>query len=424
MSNILIIGAGAIGLVTATRLLELDNKHSITIIDAGDDPRRFRKNNAIGASFSGGDARHVTVTETECPASPLKNIYKPVFPGNGGWVAKPINDLSKEEKGWANEFNRLGSGDGKTRDKLGEKISAINKESMFLWRRYIEKFPFLFSENTGLKDGGVLVFFHSKEDRDGDFQWETHVDSGSKLVRQLSKEDIRKNCNNFAEAKLEGIIVDGFSIHVIAFLKNLINYLERKKVKFFWNKKIDSLQELKKSYKNIIICSGAFGNDLLKNEKQIDIARKIKKVVGVWVTIQNPGIYRPFKIKAPPPTGYINATPDNRKGKKVLIMSGGYGFVGDDDYTKGSVELTGLQVHFEEQIKRVFPKEYSIALKEGTLDRRICARPMTPDGMPVCKTIGKTKQNGEIIVATGNCAGGFTQAQFIAEKILRLLSQE
>jgi glycine/D-amino acid oxidase-like deaminating enzyme len=59
MKRIAIVGGGITGLMAA---LHLHEEYELTVIDAGEDPRSGRHEG--GATYTGLDARHVSLTET------------------------------------------------------------------------------------------------------------------------------------------------------------------------------------------------------------------------------------------------------------------------------------------------------------------------------------------------------------------------
>jgi len=76
MKQVQIVGAGITGLLAA---LKLHKDYRVTVIDLGSDPRI--SSNFSGATYSGLDVRHISLTET----APWTSQHRLAFCSEGGF---------------------------------------------------------------------------------------------------------------------------------------------------------------------------------------------------------------------------------------------------------------------------------------------------------------------------------------------------
>ncbi len=154
-----------------------------------------------------------------------------------------------------------------------------------------------------------------------------------------------------------------------------------------------------------IFTTGSNALGLLENTK---LQEKINGVIGCWVTIPNPGLTGPLKIHAEDPVGVMNCIV--AEDSAFIHISGGFGYIGKMKADLHDKQVNALFARVEHVIKRLFPKEYQKATEENTLDRKICTRPMTPDGIPILDTI--TMSENAFFVG-GTNAGGTVEAPIL-----------
>ncbi len=440
-TQVIVVGTGIVGLMSAFYLHEAGFK--VTCVDAGPDPTNLHYDKRMaGTTFRSGNARHVTATETDPHATSSRAglIYKPS--GEGGWLAKDPTLLTDEEKKWMDDFESF-TKQGSRIDQYTDDVCYVNNLGKKLWRKIIRDHGNLFT-GTGLQYG-VSIFFLDKERAKSEAEFE---DKYNRKVERLTIEEIESSYPSLAYACEKGFITGGIkedciTVNSIDLCVNIINYLKTKKVEFNWREYVVEMKRTKQGdiaglvtakrkilrANHYVLSPGWLSQSCLKETKT---AGKIMGVCGCWIHIPNPGLEMetlvahafdqnfvpggfkgPFKIDAPEPTGYINATLEGSK----LVVSGGYGFVGNDLKATPSFDWPGIQAlfdHFEGVIKKIFPQSYKEAYQAGSLDRRICVRPMTASGLGLFEIL-ETAKGGKALVVGANSAGGFTQAPAIAD---------
>lgn len=404
--KVTVVGAGIVGLLSAYFL----NKegYRVFVYDKGPNPLRNYNKDLSGATYSGGNARHVSATETSPHASPSMKGQIFVSCNKGGWLGKDEKLLTDEERAWALQFELL-TQNPTLFSKFTKTVVKVNNLGKDLWRRLRGQDPSLF-ESVNFQES-ITVFFLDEPT----FKSETVVETKANPnypIKALTSKDLASSYPASEDTIKRGVFVgglvlDGFALHSISFCQNVIKSLENQGVTFSWDKKVTSLGEVKPS-DYYVISTGASKQDFLLGSPSHN---KIMGVAGVWIRIPNPGFKNPIKIACPYPTGYINGTLDGQE----LILSGGYGYIGQDTLDK---ESHGIKILFDDikrNIKRVFPKEYAQSLKMGTLDERACVRPMKASGLGVFEVM-----NNVIFIGSNN-AGGFTQAPVLANAVLDII---
>lgn len=400
-----VVGAGIVGLLSAYYLNKVG--FEVSVFDTGPNPlsNNDYDKDRTGATFSGGNARHVSATETSPHASPSMKGQIYISGDEGGWLAKDPNRLNLAEKAWMNEFE-LVTQRPELFSQFTQTVVRINNLGKDLWRKLMSEDPELFI-NVQVQQPLTIFFLDEPT-----FKSETVVETGANPLyppKPLTKEEIIQEYPVMKDAISKeiiagGLILDGFALNAISFCTNVIRRLQSNGVNFFWDTEVTSLQDLDPS-DYYLISTGARKQDFLKNTPS---HQKIMGVAGVWVRIPNSGLTGAFKIACPYPTGYINGT---LKGED-LILSGGYGFIGEDNLDRQS---PGIQILFDDMkrnVQRVFPESFDKALKDGALDERACVRPVKPSGLGVFEVMDN------VIFAGSNSAGGFTQSLVIAAAVL------
>jgi glycine/D-amino acid oxidase-like deaminating enzyme len=389
MKHLLIIGAGITGLLTALRL---HKDYKLTIIDSGLDPRI--NNHLGGATYSGLDARHISITETAPWTTESRHKLILTESRDGGWLCIPKDDLNDFEKQWISEFQKIASNSDAHKINTSSVID-LNRQGILEWEKLGKEYDFL----KPIPDESVMpIICRSKEDLLDEFNFESSLDNrvklhdGIELPQSLSP--LNSRLNNLG--KLGFFTLYGRSYQIKTICKNLITYLESQKVSFKWN------EYFSKTDADLIIwCSGVTPETSLFL-RQFNIL--LGGVIGCWVAIDNPGITQACKIYGPEPVNYINVTPIGSK----LLMSGGYGFVGSRPYDESIKLAEPIMEAMVSEVKKWLPDS---KIKE----KAFCIRPATPSGIPTLfrNALNKTP----IIFAVGHGAGGFTQASYTAKRV-------
>lgn len=389
MKHLLVVGAGITGLLAA---LKLHKDYSVTVIDAGPDPRIH--NNLSGATYSGLDARHISFTETAPWTSQKRHKLIITNSSNGGWLCIPKEDLNKFEKQWISKFQETTNSSDIHKANTSEVID-LNKQGISEWEKLGKEYDFL----KPISGGSIMpIICRSKEDLLDEFGFEHSLDDRVKLYEgaQLPKAIQPLNLNLDSLGRLGFFTVYGSTYQVKTLCNNLINYLESQNVLFKWN------HFFSKADTDIIVwCSGITPQSSLFL-RSFNIL--LGGVIGCWVAIDNTGITQACKIFGPEPINYLNLTPVG----STLLISGGYGFVGTHFYDEATILAKPIMDSMVEEIKRWLPKG---KIKE----KAFCIRPATPNGIPILKRDNLNQT--PIIFAVGHCAGGFTQAPYTAKEI-------
>lgn len=460
-NNVIVVGTGAVGLMTAYYLNKAE--FQVTCFDFGPDPTDLHYDERMSSTtYRSGNARHVTATETSSLASSSRKglIYKTPF--EGGWMSKDISQLTPPEKKWVDDFEYF-TNHPEIIDRYNDDICAVNNKGKKLWHELIGDNKKIF-ENCGLQLGVGIFFLNRKHFIKGEVDSMERAKSEADFedlynpkVKRLNLEEVRGAYPAFEDAFNNDLLVGGLTedcitVNSIDFCANTINYLKSKGVVFRWgefifemkrngNGEVSGVTSAKGEMltaEHYVFSTGWLTHGIFKDTRSED---KIMGVLGCWVTIPNPGLEAetlvahafdpksyvpkcfsgPFKIDAPEPTNYINATLEGSK----LIVSGGYGFIGNDVTNIPNIKWPGVQAqfkHFEDIVKKIFPKAYEEAEITGSLDRRMCARPVTACGLGVFEEIKSTE--GKTIIVGANAAGGFTQAPALAEAVVDSLQNK
>lgn len=458
-TNVIVVGTGIVGLMTAYYLNKAG--YEVRCYDFGPDPTNPHYDKRMSSTtYRSGNARHVTATETMSQALSSRKglIYKP--PSEGGWMSKDIKQLTLSEKRWVDDFEYF-TNHPEIIDHYSDDICRINNIGKKGWYDLISENKKIF-ENCGLQLGVGIFFLNrnyfmiekvdslERAKSEADFE-----DLYNPKVKRLNLGEVKKAYPAFEYACDNDLLVGGLeedciTVNSIDFCVNTINYLKSKGVIFSWG---EFIVEMKRNGNgeishlitakgetlaadHYVFSTGWLTHGIFKGTK---CDEKIMGVLGCWVTIPNPGLEAetlvahafdekpyvpkcfkgPFKIDAPEPTNYINATLEGSK----LIVSGGYGFIGNDITNIPNIKWPGVQAqfkHFEDIVKKIFPKAYEEANITGSLDRRICARPVTASGLGVFEELQASNDSKAILVGA-NAAGGFTQAPALAEAVVDAL---
>lgn len=411
MKKVNIVGSGIVGLLSAYYLSQAGFK--ISVFDSGPNPLTDYNKDKAGATFSGGNARHVSATETSPHASSsmTRQIY--IRGDKGGWLAKDVHNLTLAEKAWMDEFE-LVTQSPELFTQFTKTVIEVNNLGKDLWRKLMIQDPDLFT-NVQIQQP-LTVFFLDEST----FKSEKNVETAANPLyppRPLTKKEIIKEYPVMADAVRRkiiagGLVLDGFALNAISFCANIIRRLLSQGVSFSWDTEVTSSQKLDPA-EYYLISTGARKQDFLTGTSS---HQKIMGVAGVWITIPNPGLKEAFKVACPYPTGYINGTLEG----KNLLLSGGYGFIGQDYLDR---QNPGIQTLFEDMkrnVQSVFPESFKKALREDSLDERVCVRPMKPSGLGVFEIMKKGKS--KVIFTGANSAGGFTQAPVLAAAVLDTLN--
>lgn len=437
--SVLLVGAGAVNLTTALRLVR--SGYQVDVYDQAPDPRADAHWTDYGCTRGGGDGRMFTLTE----ADSYNNRSQPGTDGSAGLLARAVSDdgwliakpgsLAPVELRWADDFHRIPSW---LADSYNADIFDVNRLAGQRWAELMESLPDLFGEDTGYRDGILRLYTESDY-----FRW--HVarnDSVGAVRRVLAPEQIRADYPAFNAAcdsgtVVGGIEVTGFTVNIHRFVARLVDLLERDGVRFHWHTRVTGIHwsapELADGLEtadgdilradHYVLSPGAYGADLLRGTASHE---RIQGMLGVWFTVPNiePRLDHSVKITRvghrAEETNVTLAT--DALGKPVLVCGAGYGWTGLQPTNVDSAELDALYDGLEDTLRRIFPRALAAARADGSLaqSRRLCVRPWTASCLGVFERIPAVG-GGSLVVTGGHNTGGFAQAPVVADAVLAAL---
>ncbi len=405
-----IVGAGIVGLMIAFEASFVRRPQEIAVFDEGPDPRLLPNGtHRHGATYSGLDARHVSLTETAPWTSPGRIALMHQAPVEGGWNCLTGVKLCKGEKEWLRQFVETAE-----RPELHvsnyETVIALNREGLEAWSKLSAEHPELFSPTES--SGALQIVCANAHD----------LASEHRAEHQLDPARVSRPTESFASglapltAQLStGTLHGSFSVAGMAYrvktlCARLITYLETAGVCFNWSYRVDRLDPLQAAGDQI----WAVGASTVAPAFLAEHGVLLQGVAGCWVALPNPGFTEPFKILGPEPVNFINATP---LGPSVLL-SGGYGWVGERPYAEAESLSLALRTKFEACIARFFLRASETIPPQ--LPRGLCIRPSLPSGVPEVRVLYSYFGQHQL-VCIGHAAGGFTQAPAVAKLIVARL---
>jgi len=395
LKSVAIVGAGINGLLTAFLLTENYPDLHIDVYDAEKRPSSTSRHR--GVTYGSRDARHITGSESigyesSIHKDALRNTPKHSV---AGWLLKDEASLTLKEKQWRERFEGTYVGsDGL--NNLDFAHAELNYKGLAAWNDLIRKYPFMSS--YVLSRDGVDVYFTDKASFDDDLVMEAEF-----CERYFKAGTVQARQNDELKSLYsKKLVVPGLTIRVMSLATDLLERLEiDTNVRLHWESTIANGDKLNNQ---VIIWSAGVTHTQPTEYQEHDV----QGVVGCWVTIPNRGYHQPFKIAAPPPSAYMNFTPDGSQ----LHVSGGFGWTGE--YTEGSIinEIAApLAEHFVGQINKYLDANVK------TEDVDYCVRASTTTGQPVQLT--KTSHGKRNIFITGSGKSGTTHAPVLSEYVLK-----
>jgi glycine/D-amino acid oxidase-like deaminating enzyme len=410
-----IIGAGIVGLMIAYKARIEWPDRIIKLFDAGPDPNSPADASIpSGATWSGLDARHISITETGpwTSGSRLELIERPSV--LGGWNCLAGSNISGRERRWLKEFQAIAR-DPHVHNKNNDIVVLRNKSGINSWAELNLQNADLFCPTSTL--GLLPIVCTNKEDllsehaAEFGFDPKSVTDPVTALPPQLMPLEPK-----LADGTLYGSFqVAGTAYSVKTLCRRLIQWLQQRSVDFHWYEKIDydSTDRLPVPDGDVVWAAGvSTGATRFMSENNI----LLQGVVGCWIALQNSGFEHPFKVLAAEPVNFINCTPMG----PVLLTSGGYGWVGERPYADA--------VSLAKPIADAMVSEVSRLLTRGTAEdlarceTAFCIRPALPSGVPLVGVITKPGSHHRVVICVGHAAGGFTEAPAVADEALSLLA--
>lgn len=237
--------------------------------------------------------------------------------------------------------------------------------------------------------------------------------------------------------------VEGFSLNIKSFSRNLIHLLRSKGVRFRWNVSVDAICRDDTGRvnglrigadtvqaTNIVICPGAYA---ALSCGSLEALSDIAAMVGMWITLPNEErpLTAPLKVRrrgfaASEAAEGANIIPGRDScSRPVIYCSSGHGFVGAKPESVMSSDLHELLTCIKETSRDLFPDKYAEAEHRGMLDvePEYCVRPWTSSGLGVFDRL-ETTNGGQLILTGGHNTGGFAQAPSVAHAVRMALQGE
>lgn len=407
-SRLSIVGAGIVGLMIALEASQRWPDRELHVVDEGLDPRGLPSRQHVhGATYSGLDARHISLTETGpwTSGSRADLIRRP--PSDGGWNCLDGTSLTCSEAAWLDDFVALARQPA-LHDSNSASVFRLNRSGLDRWESWANNEPDLF---TRIEPSRRLVIVCSTEaDLQAEWVAERALDHTVSAPERTVPRTLFPLDELLARGALHGSFeVAGSAFHVKSLCARLIARLESAGVRFRWDNRIDidGCGELNLPSGDFVWSAGAstVAAKILKAEGVL-----LQGVAGCWVSIPNPGFSQPFKVLAPEPVNFINATPTASE----LLLSGGYGWVGERTYVEATDLVRPLHAAFSQAVTRFFLKDRPIGLAH--CPTAMCIRPSLPGGVPVIRALRCGRHRG--VLCVGHAAGGFTQAPAVARMVL------
>lgn len=441
--TVVLVGTGIMNLVTAEFLATRGFR--VRIIDANPDPRICKDWTRLGVTHGGFNARMFTYTEADSYNERSSSIYRHmrhVFRYtslNGGWSLKPPSSFTAAEIAWVNSFEQTPTW---LAQSMKDDIYFVNREAAKLWDEYMDRAPELFKDVSLHAD--ILRLY--AEDVALDAATEVNRGLGS-LMDEISQSELVREHPGFAAAvrsnELAGALaVQGFTLGIHLFVGKLIDRIMELGGEFTWNCSVQRIRrnaagevtflesQLGPLHGNhFVISTGVTRNGLLDGTASEGL---VHGVLGVWLQLPNldPIIRKSIKIhRRGSLVEDINVTVSRnaQTNEELLLLGGGYGYVGLDHPSPGTPELQALFDELERVAHTYFPAGYRFAKERGALwpegERKFCIRPFTCTGLGIFEDIS-TAGGGHLLITGGNNTGGFAQAPAIARAVCRAIAGE
>lgn len=407
-SRLSIVGAGIVGLMTAFEAMKRWPEHQLIVLDEGPDPRLLH---GSGATYSGLDARHISLTETGPWTSSSRSTLIRHATRDGGWNCLDAAVLTRDEAAWLEEFVAIADHPQLHEDNCS-RVTHANRLALRAWRELSATDPDIFAPTD--PSMRLPIVCATKGDLLSEWSAERALDDGVAPARR----DIPRSLRALDQALARGTIYGSFSVEGSAFsvktmCETIITRLESANVEFRWGTRVDLGVNgaLNLPPGAFVWATGASCGASRFLAKQ---GVRLQGVAGCWVAIPNDGFSQAFKLLAPEPVNFINATPAG----STLLLSGGYGWVGQRSHAEAVTYVESLQRVFLDTISCFFVEGRREAL--NSCPTAICIRPALPSGVPTTLLVRCGEHRGAICV--GHAAGGFTQAPVVARTILDELS--
>ncbi|WP_462185989.1 MULTISPECIES: FAD-binding oxidoreductase [unclassified Frankia] len=455
--DVVVVGGGIVGLTIAL-VLRLRG-HPVRVLDAA--PADRADPAAQGTTFAGTNGRHLSATETLPQADASRVGVLDRDPTHGGWRLRDPESLSEPERAWASAFEQCADHPG-LHAVARDLVIALNRLGLRGWEH-------LFALADG-RDGlgtGCGLRWDARLPRiylgPGDLAAGEQLQraAGGRVVR-LSRADLVRGWPTLgcsvplpggAREVAGAVEVDGYAVNIHDLATVLIDRLRAAGVEVRAGTRVERIETgIDRSLDgngnkaghetgsgagngagNGVRLHLADGSTLRTGWAVVTVAGRdlqrllgaawpgagaVAHLLGLSLTLPNPGLRRPVKVHAGDPLGVINVTL-SADGARIHV-SGGFGYLGTAVRAVADSGVARLRAVFEQAVAGLFP---TLRRPDGTvemLDVRVCERPATPDGIPLVEAVAD--HGGRVIVTAGTNAGGTVQAPAVAMLVADLLA--
>lgn len=446
--TLLVLGSGIAGIVTA--LTAHWAGYEVTVVSKSPDPRRSALPDLFSSTFGGEDSRYVTLTEGH-PYLGTNLYVNEMYPDmqgafatsifQGGWLSQEVDKFSELDCRWL--YKRYRSNEDPVEiTRLFEAYIRENCESIELWRDLLDSLGDI-KATIDLNDKGIMRLYGNKNLF---LMAERFYRKHRVLLQTLSPEELGKLYPTYLEAciqqKLIGaLIVKGFTFRVQRLVRAIIALLENEGVQFKFDTNVHTLERDQSgrvvglrtekftllSAHHYSLHPGAYDSGLLFSETGAD--KQIAGVAGGWISMPMPtGMELPVKIHdgkheingVKRPVVDLNLNPvTGEDGKKLLIIGGGYLFVGVSpiDLPDDARNLMLAEIHRVTEL--YLGPAYREAKRNGLIQesKRICIRSFTPNDAEL-DVVLQTTSGGLATLEGGGNTGTTTKAPWIARRAI------
>ncbi|WP_322749905.1 MULTISPECIES: FAD-binding oxidoreductase [unclassified Frankia] len=474
--EIVIIGAGIVGLTIALSL-HTAGWRKLRVLDAA--PADRTDPNLQGTTYRGTDGRHLSLTETIPHADASRRTVLRRPPTDGGWQLRDPITLNDTERDWVAAFEGFADRAG-LRALTVDLAIGLNRLGLRGWEALFAAYPHAFDRLR--RDARLPRCYLSAPDLAAGIRLQGAINSTARVlgpdeIALRWPALITATADPVADldhstpvsvASVHGAVeVDGYAVNIHQLADTIGNLVVAAGVPVHSGSPVRSLRRIASGNPagssddlpddlpgdgshdspddhpgtesdtesgtielvlddgttmragTVIVTIG--GRDLVALlGEDAPSAGAVQHVLGVSVTLPNPGLRHALKVHAPDPIGVVNITlsPDSA----LIHASGGFGYLGLARPAPDDPRVAELMAALEDIVGQLLAPPQGSDGPHRILDRRTCERPMTPDGLPVLEAVDAF--GGQVIVAAGTNAGGAVQAPALAILLDGLLAGE
>ncbi len=438
-----LVGAGVVNLVTALALL--DRGWSVEVFDRHADPTVHcdQPSARRGATFGGKDARIFSFNESrhhlaKSPAIAPNGVaqFRRSI-GSDGWLSVAAERMGEADRAWIRQFESVPPWAAMA---YGNDIIRFNIESHNAWRKMFGLHPELL-QGTGYV-GRLLRIYQTDESFRAAIRSEAELGA---LIEVLELERLAADEPALAGAIRDGAIagalkVQGFSLGIQSFARNLVRLLASTGVTFHWNHELEAISRggngsvtgvtingTFRTASSYVVSPGAYGTEIRGADRALG---QIGAMVGMWITIPNDidPLSSPLKVRrrgfgsteAAEGANIIPGVDD--AGCPVLHCSSGHGFLGVHPRNIDLANLPELARCVRETVRDLFGDKLAKAKQSDVSGEapEFCIRPWTPSGLGIFD-FHPTRDGGALVVSGGHNTGGFAQSPAVADAVVSTL---